>query len=299
MINQKENKPSVNLIMFAPERMGEVTKFRLFASSTYILDSNANVALSGIEGHFQKYTILMELAQRLAQKMVEDEEELKKLGYSRAIRSKEFAAIMETLFCELYSAVDCTRQVIGAIYGKLRGVTRKSTSKLFTNATDGIIDDRVPIEIRKALAEADWFPKLDKIRNAIIHSNVGFCSNHDGRISYFHDSLGKTKFNVLAMEDVLQEVATYADKVNKFHGIIFRTLNGTLRDTETTQFCGIFGGRVYQRSVFVHDARNFHSGKCKSYEWFEKDTSLTCPFTKNCGAYARVLEQKTALESAR
>jgi hypothetical protein len=41
---------------------------------------------------------------------------LTKLGYSKATRSKELAAIIDTLFCELYSVVDCTRTVIGAIY---------------------------------------------------------------------------------------------------------------------------------------------------------------------------------------
>jgi len=294
-MDPKKDILPVNIIIFDPTQWGEVTKFRRFAPSTYNLDSSANAALSGVEGHIQKYNILMGLAQRIVPKLVEDKEELIKQGYSNAIRSKELAAIVETLFCELYSCVDCTRQVIGAIYGNLPGVTKKSTSKLFKNAVNGDIDERVPVEIRKALAEAEWFPRFEKIRNAIIHSNVGSCSEDKGQISYFHERLGIKKNNVLAIKDVFQEVTSCADNINKFLGLIFQTLNYTLKDEATPQFCGIFGGRLYERFVSPHKALNSHSGKCKSYEWFEEDMHPTCPFVKNCGAYAKVLEERASM----
>ena len=289
-MNLKKNIPSVNIIMFDPTKWSELTKFQRFASTTYDFDAYANSALRGVEGHFQKYNVLMGLAQKMIPKLVEDEEELIKQGYSKAIRSQELAAIIETLFCELHSCIDCTRKIIGAIYGKLPGVPSKSTTKLFTYAAKGDIDDRVPAEIRKALADAKWFPRFRKIRDAIIHSNVGTCSGDDGQISYFHERLGKNKGNTLAIDDVFQDVSMYADNINKFLGCIFQALNDTLKDEATPQMCGIFSGRLYERFVSPHEAKNTHSGKCKSYEWFENDVHPTCPFVKSCGAYAKVLK---------
>lgn len=290
-MDPKEDIPSVNMIMFDPTKWGELTKFQRFVSSTYYFDVYTNSALSGVEGHFQKYNVLMGLAQRMIPKLVEDEEELMKQGYSTAIRSKELAAIIETLFCELYSCVDCTRKVIGSIYGKLPGITGKSTTRLFANAaTEGVIDDRVPVEIRKALAEAKWFSRLRTIRDTIIHSNVGSCGEDNGKVSYFHERLGKNMGNTLAIDDVFQDVSMYADNINKFLGCIFQALNDTLKDEATPQMCGIFSGRLYERFVSPHEAKNTHSGKCKSYEWFENDVHPTCPFVKSCGAYAKVLK---------
>jgi len=194
-----EGKTLTTVIIFAPDIWGEVQKFRHFAFPTYNLPLYVNIALSGIEGHFEKYSILTGLGRSLAPKIVEDYEELAKQGYSKAIHSKELAAIIDTLFCELYSVVDCTRAVIGAIYGKFRNVPTDSTSKLFRKAAENIIDERVPLEIRNALKEAqnDWFPRLKEIRDAINHYGIGSCSENDGKISYYHDRLGKTKFNVL------------------------------------------------------------------------------------------------------
>jgi nucleoid DNA-binding protein len=286
------DRPTANIRVFAPEQWGEVTKFRMFAHSTYQLKPRENMALHGVEGHFQKYSVLLGLAQRLAPALIEDNEEVDKQGYSSAIRSKELAAIVDALFSELYSAVDCTRQVIAAIYGKYKGVTAKSTSKLFKNASEGKLDEKVPKEIRVALAEANWFPKLRDIRTAITHYNIGSCHmDKDGRISYFLHQFG-TQTNTLVTEDVIQEVSTYANQINKLLGRIYRTLNNTLKDVETVQICGIFGGRIYQRFVSSQEARDFNSGRCKSYEWFEKDTEPTCPFTKDCGAYVRSLALK-------
>lgn len=289
----KKDIPSVNIIIFDPSKWGEVVKFRRFASSTYDFDIHANSALSGIEGHFQKYNVLMGLAQRMVLKLDEDKEELTKQGYSNAIRSKELAAIIETLFCELYSCVDCTRQVIKAVYGKLPGTPGKSTTRLFTRAANGTIDERVPVEIRNALAEAKWFPRFRNIRDAIIHSNVGSCSEDDGHVSYYHERLGKNMSNSLAIDDVFQDISIYADNINKLLGPIFQTLNDTLKDEATPQICGIFGGRVYERFASPYEAQNSHSGKCKSYEWFEKEMHPTCPFVKSCGAYAKVLDERS------
>lgn len=291
-INEKK---STNVIIFTPDKWGEVIKFNRFATSTYNLPLYANAALRGIYGHFEKYTILMGISQSMAPKLVEDHEELSKQGYSRAIRSKELAAVIDTLFCELYSVVDCTRTVIGAIYGNFRNVPTDSTSRLFKKAGENIIDERVPLEIRNALKEAqnDWFPRLKEIRDAINHFGIGSCSENEGKISYYHDRLGKTINNVLVTEDAFQDIEKNAENVNKFLGRIFRCLNLTLDDIETIQICGIFDSLIYQRTVSPSEAKDFNSGKCKSFESFEKGSMPKCPLINSCGAYARVLEQRT------
>jgi len=291
-----EGKNPTNVIIFAPDIWGEVTKFRHFSSSKYRLPPYVIIALSGIEGHFQKYSILMRLAQNMAPKLVEDYEELANQGYSTATRSKELAAIIDTLFCELYSVVDCTRTVLGAIYGKCQNVPTKSTSKLFKNAGDDKIDERVPLEIRNALKDGqnDWFPRLKEIRDSINHYAIGSCSENEGKISYFHDCLGKTKSNVLVTDNAFQEISKYEGNVNKLLGRIFHSLNLTLSDNETIQICGIFGGLIYQRTVSLSEAKDFNSGSCKSFESFEKGLMPKCPLSSSCGAYTRVLEQRNA-----
>ena len=53
-----EGKPPTYVIIFAPDMWGEVQKFRHFAFPTYNLPLHANIALRGIGGHFEKYSIL-------------------------------------------------------------------------------------------------------------------------------------------------------------------------------------------------------------------------------------------------
>ncbi|APH39480.1 hypothetical protein [Methanohalophilus halophilus] len=296
-MDSDENKTTTNVIMFAPNTWGEVLKFKHFAHPTYNFYPYGFSELVGVDGHFEKYTVLIGIAKRLVPRLAEDEEQLTKNGYSTAIHAKELTVIIEAIFCEFYSVLDCTRQVIHTIYGKYRGANVKKTSRLFKNAADEKIDERVPVEIRKALAESygDWFPRLRDIRTAIVHSGIGFCSeSKDGKISYFHDELGRKNGNVLAVNDIFEDISIYAEKVNMFIGCVFHTLNQTLDDVDTIQTCGIFGSFIYQRSVSPYEARDFHSGKCKSYESFEKGAMPRCPFAGTCGAYKRVLEQRNS-----
>lgn len=282
-----------NVRYFAPHMWGEVTKFKTFYISTYQFNHSTRSALHGVEGHFQKYNVLMELTKELIPKLAEDKEELEKHGFTNALRSKQLAATIETILCELYSAVDCTRKVLVFIYGKYSGINSKKTSRLFSNAENDVIDERVPLEIRNALAEAnkDWYPELRKIRVALNHSDVGSCSGHGDKISYYHNDLGKEQYNVLVSEDIFQDISDYANNVNKFLGIIFRCLNTTLKDALVTHICGFFnGGRIYQRVVHIHDAKDFNSGICESYKWFEQDEKFICPFVDTCGAYLKLKE---------
>lgn len=289
------NFKNVILINFTPEMWGEVTRFRRFYRSTYSFNHATTSALNGVEGHFQKYSALMKLTTEMIPKLAEDEEELYKKGYSTCLRSQQLAAIVETVICELYSAVDCTRKVLSAIYD-LPGSNVKKTSRLFINAEEGKIDDRVPIEIINALIEAkkDWYLDLQKIRVAVNHSDIGSCGFlHGDKVSYSHSDLGKNLGNVLASDDIFGDVRNYFMKVNQFLGVVFKALNDTLNDEPTGQICGTFGGRVYLRLVSVYEAIDFNSGLCESYKWFEQQSNPTCPFVNTCGAYLRIKEKRT------
>jgi hypothetical protein len=89
-------------------------------------------------------------------------------------------------------------------------------------------------------------------------------------ISYSHGGLG-TRTHAYRIDDIFREMSTYEDKLNHFLGRLFHTLNATLEDEETQQFCGIFNGRIYERFVTPSEARDFNSGRYKSYEWFEEE----------------------------
>jgi hypothetical protein len=115
-----------NIIIFYPESWGEAEKFCFFASSTYKLKPNEAEVLVGILGHLNKYNVLFLLAKKLVPTIIDDSRELQRQGYSDCMRSRELAAIIETLYCELYSAIDCTRRVIKAIYPKYNGIPSDS-----------------------------------------------------------------------------------------------------------------------------------------------------------------------------
>lgn len=293
-IEQMNPKPPV---LFAPNRWRQIRKFRRFHRPTYQLNWCAESALSGADEHFEKYLIFKRICERLIPELSKDYEELTEKGHTEAIYSRELAAIVDSLFCELYSSVDCTRTVLGTIYKKYQGITSNSTSRLFKNASENKIDERVPYEIRKALEDGqnDWFPTLKHIRDAINHSSIGSCSDLEGRrngeiepkIAYFHDRLGSKNGNILVTDDVFKMISEYEKKVNMFLGFVYHALNQTLENKETTQTCGVFNHRFYQRSVSPYEALNFHSGRCLSREWFEKEDQPTCPYVDICGAYIK------------
>ena len=227
------------------------------------------------------------LAIKIIPNLRKDDEELREKGYTIASYSKELAAIIETMFIELYSSVDCTRQILSAIYRKYDGITSKSTRKLFANANSDKIDNRVPKEIRKTLKESMWYHNLMKIRDSLIHSNTGFCyKDRNDVINYIHPDLG-TPEKAFVIKGVFIELYKYRDEINKFLGTIFHELNQTLNSVEVTQVCGIFRGRVYERKVAFTYNLNFSSGRCLSFIWFlrENEKKYVCPFKNECGAF--------------
>lgn len=304
-----ERTESANLrpaVFFAPDHWGEIRKFRRFYSTTYLFSRAVESSLLGADGHFEKYLVLKNLCQRLIPELDKDYEELTSRGYTDLTHTEELAAVVDCLFCELYSSVNCTKTVIGAIYGKYRGISVKFTGKLFKNAGEHIIDERVPFRIREALenGQNDWFPKLKKIRDALNHNNIGSCSDLAGRrnngiepkVAYFHSCLGKEVGNELVTDDVFKTLSEYETKVNLFLGTVYHELNLTLEDKETEQICLIFNKRFYRRLVSPHKAIDFHSGHCMSRKWFEMEDQPTCPYTDICGAYINAKNDGSQVE---
>lgn len=299
-INKKEVFANLRpVIVFAPELWGEVEIFRKFYNTTYTLGKNAMSALYGVHGHFSRYHVLLALSKRLIPDLKKEYEEIIETGTYDAIRSKELAAIIDSMFCELYSSVDCTCRIIIYIYGRYPGIgiDRNSISGLFKNAVEHKIDDRVPLEIRNALeyGSHNWFQRLRKIRDAINHSSVGDCSDLEGKmkgelepkISYSHLSLANKFGNTHVTDDVFKMLKDFEVNVNLFQGAVYHALNQTLEDKETTQVCGWFGGRVHLRTVSPKEAIDFNSGKCFSRIYFDNGDMPTCPFVNVCGAYVK------------
>lgn len=276
-------KPTV--IKFAPEYWGELDRFVYFYAETYNFKTATQKAVSGALNHCRKAVTLKNLAIKLVPNLELDKKELEANGYTPAINSSELSAVIEGIILELYSAIDCTRKIIQEIYGKYSGVP-DSTRKLFQNAFDDKIDDRVPEILRKALKDAHWYTGFRKIRDELTHSDVGSChmDSQTGKVSYMHTGF-KIDGRALVIEDIFKKIdETFVD-ANQLLGKIYQYLNSTLSDNEVWQMCGVFGGRIYSRYVIPKKVVDFHSGRCDAYKWFEKEENPTCPFIENCGAY--------------
>jgi hypothetical protein len=229
--------------------------------------------------------------------LAKDREELISRGYSDNSNGAHLAAILETVFCELYSSVDCARQVVRAIYveKKFRGLP-DSTRKFFQYADEGQLDPRLPEPIRTAFCKAEWYHKLRIVRDAVTHADVGSCHlvEKAGVPLYMNDSIPADQGKCFMIKDVFGQIAIFKTAVNGFLVQIFHCLNETLVQTEVFQICGFFDGRMYTRFVLPAEAVDFHSGRCQALEWFDKEGNPRCPFADNCGAYKRAKEIQTA-----
>jgi hypothetical protein len=123
--------PSEFLLNFTPELWPSVKKFGQFIGPPYGANRELSKGTHAANCHIAKYSALAGLANRLKDQLAEDDAELAEKGYSHAGRSKEFAALVETLYCELYAALDGVRRTLFGAYGNVRGVQNKSTEKSF------------------------------------------------------------------------------------------------------------------------------------------------------------------------
>jgi hypothetical protein len=275
------------VLIFCPEKWGTVERFARFHQSTYSFDRHVQKRLRGISGNFGKAHRYLEIARDLVLRLDEDERQLEEKGHTHAFRAKQLAAAVEGAFCSLYSTLDCFRHVLVAIYKNHRGM-RDSTRKVFQAGHKRELDQRVPQTIRDLIFETkSWFNEFRGYRDEMTHADVGSCHRDakTGSIVYMHSDLGSPT-KALVIEDVFTKVEALRDMINQFLGAVFAILNTTLKDVETQQFCGIFGGLFYERMVKPSEATNFNGGTCKSLDWFDEPGAQACPLKDRCGAYA-------------
>ncbi len=290
VVSKSDRKtPTALILYFTPERWGELDRFRNFYSTTHRFDRRTTDRVRGISSHFHKAHTLHSLAVRLRPSLAQDNERLEAEGYSPATNARELNAVIETILCELYASLDCTAQLLRALYGNLPGVPSKSTRKLFANAVDGKIDGRFPETLLDAIVTAaPWVADLRHLRDTIAHSDTGSChlDSESDVVRYMNSAMGPSN-RAHVIDDIFSDVEQYFSSVNQLLGVIFRFLNSQLNDSETQQFCGVFFGRMYTRLVRPSEAIDFHAGRCQSHRWFDKEENSTCPFVDKCGAYQR------------
>ena len=274
--------------MYAPEQWGSLEMFSKFYSGTYTLSPSGKRAVSGAMNHFQKGLILRDLALKLIPNLEMDEIELNQHGYTHAINSKEISAVIESIFLEFYSSVDCTRKVITEIYSKkYRGIP-DSTRRYFAKIKAQEVDEKFPEQLIIAVVEAVWFDDFREIRDELTHRDTGSCHKDavTGKIRYSHPGI-HINGKILVLDDIFQKIEQMISNVNLFIGRVFSYLLTQLKDERMLQYCGIFNGRVYSRYVSPSEAVDFHGGVCDSKKWFDLEGNPTCIFAHECGAYKR------------
>lgn len=304
MAETKTQRNTVNLVQFLPEQWPQWIRFTKFYSTTYCLGQPPRNALRGIDSHLIKANTLYKLAVHHAPNILEDEKDVQACGYSPATRSKEITALLESVFCELYSSLDCMSKVLGNIYAGRRGVPKKSTHRFFERSIEEGSILEIPEGVRATLANASFFQSLQTIRTSIAHYDVGMCffDKSSEMISYMCPApLAGNRNGLVA--DVFGHIFKRSEDIVKLLNAVFAELNASLCDHVTEQMCGFFGGRPYTRLVRPSEAVDFHGGICKSHDWFEKPQNPRCPFADRCGAYSRVQrgqtpEETTKVESA-
>lgn len=279
-------------IFFRPELWSPLERFQTFVGKPFAVNYDLRRGAKAVSDHLRKFEVLAGLANRLAEDLHLDNSELEARGYTPAIRSKEYAAIVEALITTLYSALDGLRQTIYGAYQKVKRVQNSSNQKMFRLATERLYGEGFPEPICEALAHANatWFPELSRIRTELIHSELGSChwDAKTEKIFYMHSGLGSASRAHL-IDDVPKMLSEMYTNVNGLIQHVLSYLANQLAPIEKTVICGIYRGRVYQRMVTLTPDMTFHSGFCKSRQWFDKaEEQDKCPLRGYCGAYGRV-----------
>jgi hypothetical protein len=276
-------------LFFTPDTWPAVHRFSQFIGRPFD-DREVAKGTKAAASHLDKFETLAGLANRLAPNLVEDEIELDRDGHTQAVRAREFAALVETLVCELYASLDGVRRTLYGAYRKVEGVQNESTKKLFERAARSKYGNTFPEEIRLALASAHvlWFSSLRQLRTELTHGDIGSChlDRQMNRVSYFHSELG-TGTRVMVVEDVVGKVNEFARNVSDLVEVVFSHLYLRLELVERRLICGIYKGRAYERLVKPESVLTFDSGRCSSKTWFEREAGLECPLQDQCGAYHR------------
>lgn len=281
---EMKGKPTVRL--FAPENWGEVDRFAHFYSGTFNFSGPEKRAVSGVLNHFNKAIILRNLAVKLAPNLEIDLQQLEEKSYTPAENSYELSSVVETVFTELYSSIDCTKNIVFALYKKCRGIPN-STRKMFRNIQIGNVSSDFPEDLKTAFKDATWFDDLRSIRDELTHLDLGTChlDKEKGLVSYMHHGIRRSE-GYLIIEDIFQRIDLFIKGVNRFLGSVFHFLNSLLKKEPVFEMCGIFSGRGYSRYIVPSETIDFNSGVCDSHTWFDLPDNPRCPFADSCGAYA-------------
>lgn len=278
--------PIAHIRTFAPEHWGEIDFFKTFHRGTHNLKRDAQKALGGASSHYSKASILYGLAIKLLPNLQIDEQELKEKGHTGAKNGAEFTAVVEEVFTELYSSVECARKVITDIYRGVPKMPTDSTRKFFQRIKVGEIGASFPAELKELIASCDWYEELRIIRDELTHADIGHCSLERGTefVTYVHQGV-RANGSPLIVNNVMGRIDDLAQEVNTFLGAVFNFLNCQLQPTEVDQLCGFFFGRAYLRKLPLQRPLNFHAGRCVSLLWFEDADGFRCPMADDCGAY--------------
>jgi hypothetical protein len=273
--------------MFAPEKWGEVKRFRVLSPTTYKLRGHEKRVLVGVENHFHKAQTLLAMAEKMLPALALDEAELEENGFTPAQNAENLAAILEGVITELYSVVDCTAQFLHFIYGQTSRGFKKSTRRMFSHVNE--ITGSFPSRIKDIIRSCDWYEDLRKIRDELTHRDVGRCfrDRESGTVSYYHSSLWDGE-RIKPIDDIFVWVRTNMNAVNKFTGIVFHELNSNIVSGTISQVCGMVEGHMLIRRIDVSQPVDFNNGICLSAKSFEKPDFPTCPFAQECGAYKRI-----------
>jgi hypothetical protein len=272
---------------FVPEKWGELDLFAKFYAGTYTLSNEPRKALSGVSGHFHKASLLLNMARKHVPNLAADDEQLRLHGFTPGHNSREFAALVESVFTEAYSAIDCTRKVIVATYS-YRPQLPDSTRKLMQRVKAGEVAANFPEPLRQAILSTHWYEELLEIRDALTHSDVGSCrwDSATGLISYSHRGI-KVKGNPLLIENIVGKLEETLNDVNAYMGAVFSYLNSTLKPYDADQMCGVFNGRMYMRKLRWGAPIDLNSGVCQSRSWFTEEEGYFCPLANSCKAFTR------------
>lgn len=273
------------VLMYAPEQWGEVERFKRFFQESYSFPELERRAVVGVSAQFLDAIRLLSLARKLLPNLDIDEAEMEAQGFTPAANAAELTAVFEAAIRCLYSSVDCCAKVFRAVYGpQARGF--KTGTRFLFQSFEKI--DGLPVELKNALREADWYRPLMHLRDELTHYSTGHCSKdrETGTVRYMHTAV-KGGANGLIIDDAIGWADALARSIDGFLGATFHVLNQGLSDRRVFQMCGMTQGRVLHRYVSVKEAVDFHGGSCGSHHWFDLPEHPTCPFAPTCGAYSR------------
>jgi len=283
------------LLWFDPEVWSPLDRLRHLTGPPFPERGPYVDGLFMARAHFAKYEVLSGLANRLAPELSKEDEEMKRRGFTSAIRSREFAALTETLVCELYSVLGGLRLLLCGAFPRAR--LPGKTSLLFKNAANGKVGSYLPGGIRALLAAGydSWFPLLRSFRSTVVHRDAG--SVHllaeTGCIRYVHSGFmeGPRPF---VSEDIVSWINERHSLVRTLVDQVADFLCSALLPAERRVPCGVHQARFYERIVVVGSNLTRQSGRCASREWFDLEPARQCPLQTSCEAYRVTAPQDEA-----